>query len=266
MEEDMGTEGRSGGVTTRDVEARWAVEPWPQGPPDPALPEGEMHVWRVRVDRRSIPIEAAAENLAPWELQRAQRMRNETARRQFVVSQSAARTILSRYARCSPRDLSFGRDPAGKPVLASMPAAEWLRFNISHSGELALIAVVHSQEIGVDIEQVRPRREAARLAKRFYAPRERDLLDGLADEEWLAAFYAVWSRKEACIKALGKGIAFPLHTVDTSLVTNELSRVLLKVGPVTALELFARDLAVAPGYAAAVAVESPILPVRCWEV
>ena len=120
-------------------------------------------------------------------------------------------------------------DPDGKPRLAD----DALAFNLSHSGSLALVAVSQVGPLGVDVEEHRVIREVDRLARRYFTPGEAALV---AAEP--RAFFRLWTRKEAWIKAQGGGLAIPLDTVD---VSGECAG------------WFIHDLAIAPGYSAAVA-------------
>ncbi len=96
----------------------------------------------------------------------------------------------------------------GKPQLADPGAA--LRFNLSHSGDLALIAVAWGREVGVDVERVVPRRNLVGLARRALAPGEAERIEALPPDGRLDAFYAAWTRREAVAKCHGVGLGAPL--------------------------------------------------------
>jgi phosphopantetheinyl transferase len=139
-------------------------------------------------------------------------------------------TILSEYL---GEATELRADEAGKPRLATEP--ERLSFNLSHSGELALVAIAPGgAEVGVDVERLKPRRDLARLAERWLPAADAAAVGAAGDREREAVFYAAWTRHEARVKCTGTGIA----------------------GPPPEPEVVAYDLSIDDGYAAAVAVDT----------
>lgn len=90
---------------------------------------------------------------------------------------------------------------------------EWLRFNVSHAGRLALIAVARC-EVGVDVEPVVPSRRTSEICGRLLLGPRKGRVVPLSGPERLAAFYACWTRKEAVVKAIGGGMSVPLDSFD----------------------------------------------------
>ena len=115
----------------------------------PALRCGEVHVWRAhcRTSRRVCGV------LSPAEWVRAGRFHFERDRERFVAARGLLRTILGRYLELPPRELQFSFGAHGKPALEGV--ASTLRFNLSHSDDLLLLAVSHAREVGVDVELMR---------------------------------------------------------------------------------------------------------------
>jgi 4'-phosphopantetheinyl transferase len=138
------------------------------------------------------------------ELLRAGRMRAEESRRRAVVTRAAVRALLGRYLGRAPTELSFAAGPQGKPRLAR-PVSP-LRFNLSHSAGRALIAVTHETEVGVDIEQIRPRADLPGVGRRVFTEAEREAIEAAGAGRRDAAFYRHWVAKEAFVKATGRGI------------------------------------------------------------
>jgi 4'-phosphopantetheinyl transferase len=133
------------------------------------------------------------------------------------VARAALRHLLGRELGIPAADLEFEYGPHGKPALCSRRHGEALRFNVSHSADLVLIGLVRGREIGVDLEFHRGMNDRDQVATRFFSANEvREYLQ-LADEERKQAFYDCWTRKEAVIKAIGRGLAFPLSGFDVSL-------------------------------------------------
>jgi 4'-phosphopantetheinyl transferase len=114
------------------------------------------------------------------------------------------RTVLSLYVGVGAGDIVFSYGEFGKPLLQGVGG---VHFNLSHSGQLAVLAVSTSGPLGVDIESVRPLPDMLDIARRFFCPEEIAELEELHGEARVAAFFACWTRKEACLKALGVGLS-----------------------------------------------------------
>jgi 4'-phosphopantetheinyl transferase len=152
-------------------------------------------------------------------------------------------------------------------VLAKEHAGGDVRFNASHSDELALIAVVVGVDIGVDVERIDPRRADPGVAARFFAPAEVEALAGLSGRAWTRGFFDCWTRKEAFVKAVGEGLSYPLDGFEVSVSPDEPARI-VRVGGSAALarrwSMAAMDPS--PAHAGALVVAGPIGTLRCWHV
>ncbi|MEX2315824.1 MAG: 4'-phosphopantetheinyl transferase superfamily protein [Pirellulales bacterium] len=163
-------------------------------------------------------------NLSADERERAKRFQNDWARRRFVTTRAALRTILARYLSTSPLDIDFAVDASGKPRLGGklrsrnrIAGADGLRFNVAHSGGLALIAVALNCEIGVDVEQLRTVNWFTQIAGRYFHPLEVAALLAEPPSAQPAAFLRCWTSKEAVLKAVGVGITGPLDRFQVPL-------------------------------------------------
>ena len=192
------------------IDHRKDVVPWPAGDGAPKFAESEIHVWRIELG--DVDLDAAADVLDSEERERARRLRVPAAHRRFVASRAALRKILGRYVGARPETVAFSYGPAGKPRLER--TAE-LRFNLSHSGDLALCAIRVGGEVGVDVEAIRPLRDASRLVQRHFSSGEREAWKDLRPGRRLEGFYRTWTRKEAMLKSVGLGLTYPLERVDT---------------------------------------------------
>lgn len=162
-----------------------------------------MHVWLARLDPDSE--QSWCRRVAATtrdERERASRFRRTGDGERYLAAHGALRLLLGRYLTCDPLALHFAVSRNGKPFLENRQ----LQFNLSHSGDLALIAVAQSRQVGADIEQVRPMPDLRAVAARVCTPGELDRLGGLADSDRERAFFAMWTRKEALAKATGEGI------------------------------------------------------------
>lgn len=135
------------------------------------------------------------------------------------------RRILSRYLDCNPEEISFTYGEHGKPRIE---AGVDLEFNLSHAGELALLAVTRGRRVGVDIERWDRPVDHLAVARRFFSAAEQEAILAVAQEpaELCAAFFACWSRKEAYLKATGEGLSRGLSTFDVTVSPGAPARLL----------------------------------------
>ncbi|HEX5761016.1 MAG TPA: 4'-phosphopantetheinyl transferase superfamily protein [Thermoanaerobaculia bacterium] len=231
-----------------------------------ALPAGELHLWAAPLDPPAERIEELRALLAPDERARVERFRFEVHRRRFAVGRGVLRALLGAYLDVPPERLAFTYGERGKPDLAPGSAAAGpLHFNLSHSHELALLAVTREREVGADVEQLRPLDDLEKIAERFFSAAEHAQLMALPEAERVAAFFRCWTRKEAYLKALGVGLAAPLDAFVVTLGPQEPARMLTLEGDAERAARWAlAHLEPAPRYFGAVAVEAAGLAVRAW--
>jgi len=179
-----------------------------------------LHIWRAALDVGPEQRARLWHALEADERRRAERLRFEVLRQRFIAAHGMLRDVLSRYMAVPPESVRFAVRPGGKPELASGESASW-RFNLSHSGAMALVAVAWRREVGVDIEQLRPMKGPLDIAARFFAPGEVAALRAMPPEQIDAAFFRCWTRKEAYVKALGKGLSLGLEKFEVTLDPHE---------------------------------------------
>jgi 4'-phosphopantetheinyl transferase len=226
-------------------------------PPDALnLEPDQVDIWRVFLGREADLVKVTESTLSVDESERADRFHFAADRHRFVVAHVALRNILSRYLNCKPEDLSFSVNQYGKPSLSDHK----LEFNLTHSGDLALIAVTLERKVGVDVERIRSDMELESIASRYFSQGEVSEFLTLHPEQRVAGFFTCWTRKEAYIKAQGVGLSLPLESFDVSLIPNE-SAILraTRPDPQEAARWALLSLDVASGYASAVAVEGAAL-------
>jgi 4'-phosphopantetheinyl transferase len=182
------------------------------------LPPDEVHVWTASRDAPDDVVGAMRGLLEEGELRRADRFVSAVDRRQFAVGRGLLRTILGRYLDRDPASIRFVVNAHGKPGLDPASGVDpTLRFNLAHSGSMVLYALTRGRDLGVDIEKVRPDFGGEALAGRFFAPGEVAALRALPESDRTLAFFHGWTRKEAYIKAKGKGLAIPLDEFEVSI-------------------------------------------------
>ena len=215
----------------RDRVSADPIQPWRPAAAHqpPRLGPDAVHVWRVPLES-SASLDHAWSVLSDEERGRARRFVQEHHRRRFVAAHAGLRRILAGYVACAPGDLAFAAGPHGKPALTGpdVESARRLQFNLSHSADLALVAVAWERPVGVDLERWERDMDHLELAERFFSPVERESLRALAArrDDLVHGFFAAWSRKEAYLKALGHGVTRGLHHFDVTLAPGEPARLL----------------------------------------
>ena len=179
-------------VSGRDIAAR--------------ITKGQVHLWMAGLDLDPRRLQALLSTLSENEWVRADRFRFERDRLRFIASRGILRTILASYQEQKPDKLRFRYGAYGKPYLCRGSGSADLRFNLSHSGGLALYAIALGREVGVDLERVRPWSVARGVAARFFSARENEALGSAPEPERAELFFQYWTAKEAYLKATGQGL------------------------------------------------------------
>ena len=170
----------------------------------PPLSPGDLHLWRIPTGEGGAPVGNCLDLLGGRQRDRAQRMTHAAARDRYVRSQAGLRRILALYLGVPPGSIDYRYGPAGKPGLPGTSA--WLEFNLTTTGDLALVAVSRELALGVDCEWIRPRRGLDGIARRMFSPEEADALAATPESERLAAFCRSWTALEADAKWDGRGL------------------------------------------------------------
>ena len=186
--------------------------------------QDETAVLRLEVSIEEI--RALRELLSDSERLRADRFAFDRDRNRFIVARARLRELLATRLSVPPRSVEFTYGPHGKPALSSRFAVSGLRFNVSHTDDVAIYAFSHGREIGVDIEMIRPITDADNIAAQFFSRRENEAYLALESNEKPLGFFYCWTRKEAFIKAIGEGLYHPLDSFDVSLSPGEPAKIL----------------------------------------
>ncbi len=223
----------------------------------------EVHIWRISLTLMDAQIQKLRLYLATDELERSQRFYFERDRNRFVIARGALRMILSAYVARQPYEIQFDYNKYGKPFLNYNSGGEKLRFNLSHSHELALVGVTGLRDIGIDVEYMQTRAVDLSIAERFFSPKEVAVLRRLPAALQRQAFFNCWTRKEAYIKAQGQGLSLPLDSFDVALVPDQTAALLHTRPDAREAALWSIiNLPQAEDYAAAVAVKGKNLRLK----
>lgn len=177
-------------------------------PPGP----GEVRLLIVDGERWRTEVNAAGSLLDPHESARAARFRFEVDRQAYVLAHAFLRLALAFCIGGEPRDVRLGRTAAGRPLLEGAELA----ISLSHSGFWVAVAMADAVTVGVDIEQCAPRPWLDEAIRTVATPRELRLIDGLPPQARSEATLALWTRKEAMLKALGTGFSLDPTCVETT--------------------------------------------------
>jgi 4'-phosphopantetheinyl transferase len=237
-------------------------------PTHPVLGPDDVHVWSISLESPLDGLSALERVLSNEERERADRFFAAADRARFIAGHARLRAILARYLDIVPSAIRFETSSFGKPRILSHTSEGEIHFNFSHSHRLALCAVARAREVGVDVERIEASGSLAEIAGRYFSPREAAALASLAFEQRCDAFYACWSRKEAYVKARGRGLSIALDSFDVSLAPGDQDALLADRGEQAGTAWRVCDLSPAAGFAGALAVEGKCVAIsrfRCIE-
>jgi len=190
------------------------------------LSPGEAQLWCLPLRLPAEKFARLQSLLSADEIERSARFRKAANAQFYVSARGWLRTLLGSYLSTQPGDLQFYYDGLGKPHLAD--EKDKISFSVSHSDEWGLFGFVLKHRIGVDLERIRTDLEIEELARRFFSPNEFRKLRSLPADQRRMAFFCGWTRKEACLKALGKGLSYGLDRIEVTLAPGE-SATLIKM-------------------------------------
>lgn len=188
---------------------------------DPMMPiTGEVHLWRVDLEQDLAYVDSRFALLSAEEQTRAKKYVFAKDRLQFIAGRAALREILGGYLNIAPEQIKFSVRHFGKPYLSSESSG--LRFNVSHSQGVAVMAFCRDREVGVDIEFVNRDFDVFSVAPSVFSALEVERIRSLPIDLQAPTFFAGWTRKEAFLKAMGDGLSSPeeLQTA-ISLISDE---------------------------------------------
>lgn len=184
---------------------------WPHDPPRaaPRLPRrpltlapGTIRIVQASVAAPPVSFATLTDVVSDEERARAGRFLHEIDRRRHIIGRGLLRLAIGRLLDTDPAALCFPATTLGKPYLDGGPS-----FNLSHSGDVVLIAIAAEGRLGVDVEAIRPLRDIVSLARTSFVADELERITSLPPEQRPGPFFRIWSRKEAMLKALGCGLS-----------------------------------------------------------
>lgn len=213
-------------------------------------PHYAPHLRQAILSRHLLLLDHYATFLSPEERARAERLILPSKRSAYTLTHGILHVLLGQFLNQNPRDVVIRYDDGGVPCVEGRK--EEIRFSLSQSGDEALFSITRGVNSGVDIQEWGAVRNTARFARRYYTRAEQDRLTEAAPERREALFYRIWARKEACTKAIGRGLAVPFDGFEVH-PDDPAPQILLRPQDGAETEVFVRDLPVDPGYSAAAA-------------
>jgi 4'-phosphopantetheinyl transferase len=189
----------------------------PANPAVTSLETGDVHLWRHRFGQSGPCLAEDVGVLSKAELKRADKVTNRDRQARVIESRVVLRYLLAGYLDTQPAAVKIRKGKLGRPELNGKRSDRTFSFNLSHSGDLLLLAAVRDSKIGVDVEQVRERPEIDKLVQRVFSDNEQAMLGTTAKEQRLQAFFRGWTRKEALLKSDGEGVFRKARETEVSL-------------------------------------------------
>jgi 4'-phosphopantetheinyl transferase len=239
---------------------------WLAAPEDCPLAPGEIHVWTASLDPGRDEILRYAASLSTGEEARAARFHFERDRNRFIAGRGILRSVLARYLDTEPAQVVFNYGPHGKPALIAPRTDRPLFFNLAHSEGLLLLAATRDCEAGVDVEKMRRFSDMEAVARRILSARQFSQFQELPEPERVPAFFRLWTRKEAWLKAVGAGMSGMLDQIEVTFVKGESPRIIrLPQTAERAGQWTLSDLSPAADFVGALAVPLRDFQLRQWQ-
>ena len=192
------------------------IDPWQKTPDILSLSKDHIDVWLCDLKHLSSDINKFYAFLSDDERERANKLKIEDKKQQYIITRGILRQRLGLLANIDPEIFVFEYLQHGKPVLNNETRFADITFNISHSYDLALIAIYQKYHLGVDIEKINYESKHDHLVTRFFSMAEQSEFQTIQEANKAKAFCACWTRKEAFIKAIGSGVTYGLDTFDVT--------------------------------------------------
>jgi 4'-phosphopantetheinyl transferase len=238
---------------------------WHAGAGPPSLAACEIHLWRLALDLSPERMHAFAETLSADERRQLDGIHPAEGKASFCICRGSLRMLLGRYTGILPGRIRLTKGALGKPSLDQSAFTTDLQFSVSHSDQVALIALAMGQSLGVDVQGFRAAAGIADIQRSFFSSQERESIRALPEELRAAAFHSCWTRKEAVVKALGGSIAALSRDVIVSSYPLGPARILSMPSMRESGEWQLLDLPMSQGYAASLCYEGKPAALFLWQ-
>ena len=240
---------------------------WGSIPSELHLPTDEIHVWCVRLNVFELDINSQRLNLSKDENAKADSFHFYNDKKNYIGRHAILRKILGRYLSIEPNKLNFSYSSHGKPSLSNYLNGGKIHFNLSHSKGLVLYAMACGREVGIDVERILPGIMDKQFISYVFSQKELYGIHSLPSDLRMIALFQNWTRKEAVVKALGKGLSYDLKQIDVSTALGEKSIISRRNSDTHDSCCWSlRDIEVGSGYAGSIVAEGYNWALKCWKM
>jgi 4'-phosphopantetheinyl transferase len=216
----------------------------------------QVHIWAVDLDLWNVPQGEALQMLPEYEKMKSERFRHDLLKTRYIKGRYALRLLLGMYLGTGFYHREFHINTYGKPSLKNTPDQEAIQFNLSHSDNACVCVFRQHGDIGVDVEKIKDLPDMDGIVERFFSPLEKEKLLALTESARKKSFFQYWARKEALLKAMGRGLAFPLNKAQVISSQEETAEIFVRTAkPDTKSEWTLRDISLFDGFVSAVAID-----------
>lgn len=183
------------------------------------ISNNQIHVWKLDLKNDEVNLNHLYENvLSPDEKKRVDKLRSKDDKKRYIYSRGLLRKKLGAYLDVDPANIRFSYNKYGKPSLNAEVHTEDLKFNVSHSKDIVIYAITRNREIGIDVEYLKDINRAEKIIEKFFSMEEKNFYNSQPEHKRKWAFFALWTRKEAYSKAMGRGIGLPSKDFELNLI------------------------------------------------
>ncbi len=230
----------------------------------PSIEQYGVHLWRVHVPSAMSRLPRLRCLLSADECARANRFHFEHDRNRFAIGRGVLRDILARYLGGQRSAVGISYGSFGKPIMSQLNNVG-ISFNLSHSGEWVVYALARECHVGVDIERIRFDINHAELANKVFSKSEQRLLNSMDRKVKAEVFFKVWTRKEAFLKAIGRGLSVPLSSVEVMSSPEDPPKLLGTYSKLVCGYWSMQDINVSDAYAGTLVLCGIIREVTCFD-
>ena len=179
---------------------------WNAAPAENTLHDNEVHIWLFHLNIGQPRIKHFYPLLSLEEKERSERLVDFRHRKRFIAAHGFMREALATYLPYTADQLEFTKTEMGKPQLKTTPDDEQIQFNLTHSENIAMLAVIKRHPIGIDVEYTKRKTDWVKIIHRYFTAGEQEKFHSLTEADRKQAFFQVWTRKEALMKVTGRGL------------------------------------------------------------